>query len=123
MESLITNYTQDSKSITQLLHSTFIGNNGISDLSLQKSFTNFVQKIADSSKCVLRNLLTPIRSDCRSTTGCNLRIVLLVNKTNQDVVTRKDVDAQIYVNTAINGKSTSRKKFRKLRTKGGNANP
>lgn len=45
--------------------------------SLRKRFVNFICKVKDSSKAILRHLLYEIRSDCRSTTGNNIRKILL----------------------------------------------
>ena len=65
--------------------------------SLLKRFTNFVHRLSNSSKCVLRHVLSTVKTDCRSTTGNNLRnIMLLVNKISLDDVTSKDLDKQIY---------------------------
>ena len=44
-------------------------------------------------------MLLIVKADCRSTTGNNLRrLMLQVNKTNLDVVTKKDLDTQVYDN-------------------------
>ena len=44
--------------------------------SLIKRFINFIGKLSSSSKTPLTNLLHTIKSDCRSTTGRNLRHIL-----------------------------------------------
>ena len=41
-------------------------------------------------------MLSTVKTDCCSTTGNNLRNMLLVNKTTLDDVTSKDLDKQIY---------------------------
>ena len=65
--------------------------------SLHVRFVNFVKNIATSNKTVLRNMLSTIKYDCRSTTGHNLRkIMLMVNKTNVDAITSDDLKIQIY---------------------------
>ncbi len=45
--------------------------------SLKKRFLNFLSKIRESKKSVLRHMLIEIEDDCRSTTGRNLRILRL----------------------------------------------
>ena len=45
--------------------------------SLKKRFVNFVCKVKESEKCVLRHMLYEIEKDCRSTTGKNIRALLL----------------------------------------------
>ena len=68
--------------------------------SLLKRFTNFVHRLTNSSKCVLRHVLSTVKTECRSTTGNNLRnIMLLVNKTTLADVTSKALDKQIYAIT------------------------
>ena len=46
---------------------------------------------------VIKNMLSYVKYDCRSTTGHNLhKIMLLVNKTNVDEITTDDFRSQIY---------------------------
>ena len=57
-----------------------------------KRFVNFVTSITSSKKCVLRNMLEIVERDCRSTTGRNLRkIMLLLNKTNIKNISKDDL--------------------------------
>ena len=49
--------------------------------SLMKRYINFIGRLETSSKNVLRRILHEIRDDCRSTTGRNIRKLLLENKT------------------------------------------
>ena len=59
--------------------------------SLMKRFVNFVTCITSSKQAVLRNMLTSVERDCCSTTGRNLRkIMLLLNKTNIDNISNGD---------------------------------
>ena len=44
--------------------------------SFRKRFINFIWKVQEGSKAVLRHLLYEIRNDCRSTTGKNIRKLL-----------------------------------------------
>ena len=48
--------------------------------SLKKRFLNFTKKIKGNQKPVLRNTLSVIADDCRSTTGKNLRRLTLETK-------------------------------------------
>ena len=50
--------------------------------SLKKRMLNFMVKIQISRKRALRNMLSVVRSDCRSTTGRNLRRLLLEQADN-----------------------------------------
>ena len=60
--------------------------------SLMKRFVNFVRSITSSKKCVLRNMLEIVERDCRSTTGRNLRkIMLLLIKTNIKNISKDDL--------------------------------
>ena len=71
--------------------------------AMLKRFVNFIQMMASSSKRVLRFLLMQVKHDCRSTTGRNLRkIMLLLNKTNKDTITKDDLNNQVYVNVPSN---------------------
>ena len=45
--------------------------------SVKKRFINFINKIREGKKKVLRNVLQEIEKDCRSTTGRNIRKILL----------------------------------------------
>ena len=54
--------------------------------SLKKRFVNFVMKIRNSKKPVLRNVLSVIQNDCQSTTGRNIRkLKLLTNNGADDI--------------------------------------
>ena len=65
--------------------------------SLEKRFVNFIESIRSSKKSTLRNMLSTVKYDCRSTTGRNLRnIMLRVNKTNIDKVTADDLKKEVY---------------------------
>ena len=65
--------------------------------ALLKRFVNFVNNLAKSTKMVIKNMLSCVKYECRSTTGHNLRqIMLLVNKTNVDEITTDDFRSQIY---------------------------
>lgn len=65
--------------------------------SLCKRFINFVKHITTSTKTVLRSMLRTVKYDCLSTTGYNLRkIMLLVNKSNVNDVTVHDLKQQTY---------------------------
>ena len=46
--------------------------------SLRQRFINFITKIKNSDKKVLRNVLEMIKGDCRSTTGLNIRLLKLL---------------------------------------------
>ena len=55
--------------------------------ALLKRFVNFVNNLAKSTKMVIKNMLSSVKYECRSTTGHNLRIImLLVNNTNVDEI-------------------------------------
>ena len=57
-----------------------------------KRFVNLVKSITSSKKLVLRNMLAVVERDCRSTTGRNLRkIMLLLNKANIDNISKDDL--------------------------------
>ena len=47
-------------------------------ISLYKRFLNFISSIKTSSKSILKNMLNLIKDDCQSTTGRNLRKLLLL---------------------------------------------
>ena len=49
-------------------------------ITLMKRFLNFVQQIENSSKVLPKLLLQTIRNDARSTTGSNLRNILLLTR-------------------------------------------
>ena len=51
--------------------------------SLTKRFINFIGKLETSRKTVIRQILHEIRHDCRSTTGHNIRKLLLENNALQ----------------------------------------
>ena len=65
--------------------------------SLRKRFINFICKVQESSKAVLRHLLYEIRNDCRSTTGKNIRKLLL----EYDEMKLADIDIKSVVYTDI----------------------
>ena len=46
-------------------------------IALQKRFINFTSKIMESKKDTLRKMMLLVKEDCRSTTGKNLRYILL----------------------------------------------
>ena len=56
--------------------------------SLKKRYVNFIEKLRTSKKAVLRQVLHVIRNDCRSTTGRNIRKLLLEN----DALQLYDID-------------------------------
>ena len=65
--------------------------------SLQKRFIKFIDSIKSSTKLVLRNMLEIIKHDCRSTTGRNVRqIMLLLDKGNINEVSNNDFKKQTY---------------------------
>ena len=62
---------------------------------LLKRFVSFVENIANSAKTVLRNMLSVVKHDCRSTTGRNLRnIMILVGKSNVNNISKDDLRSQ-----------------------------
>ena len=66
--------------------------------TLLKRFLKFVESIQSSEKMVLKKMLAMIKQDCRSTTGRNLRkIMLLLGKTDFDKISSDDFRDQIYV--------------------------
>ena len=52
--------------------------------SLYSRFINFVDKLNSSKKSAVRNLFNVVKNDCRSTTGSNIRKIML--KTNRNCV-------------------------------------
>ena len=53
--------------------------------SVIRNFLNFISRVRHSSKPVLRQLYGIVKYDVRTTTGCNLRnILLLTNLTSVD---------------------------------------
>ena len=46
-------------------------------LALMKRFINFTEKLSCSRKCATRNIFHTIINDCRSTSGMNLRRIML----------------------------------------------
>ena len=50
---------------------------------LIKRFLNFISKIRASKKSILNHILKHIEEDCRSTTGLNLRNILLLSDINR----------------------------------------
>ena len=47
-------------------------------LTLIRNYLNFIQKVKQSSKQVMKQLYNVAKSDVRTTTGCNLRNILLL---------------------------------------------
>ena len=65
--------------------------------SLFKRLIRFIQKIGSCKKGALKTLLRAVKHDCRSTTGANLRkIMLRVNKHNVDNLHVEDIDKLEY---------------------------
>ena len=65
--------------------------------ALLKRFLNFVTMIASSTKRVFRSMLSVVKNDCRSTTGNNLRkIMLMLNKNNLDPIAKYDLSNLLY---------------------------
>ena len=65
--------------------------------ALLKRFLNVVTMIASSTKRVLRSMLSVVKNDCRSTTGNNLRkIMLMLNKNNLDPIAKYDLSNLSY---------------------------
>ena len=62
--------------------------------SLRRRFISFLQRIQQSKKTVLRNILMEIQNDCRSTTGKNLRNLQLI--TGEVDLTKMNVDQNPY---------------------------
>ena len=64
--------------------------------SLLKRFVNFVNSIESSKKPVLRNILKIVKEDCRSTTGSNLRKIMLeLGKRHVNEISKVDINNQI----------------------------
>ena len=64
---------------------------------LLKRFLGFVRQVENSPKLLPKSLLTLIKNDTRSTTGSNLRnIMLLLQKNRIEEINAKDVDTLIY---------------------------
>ena len=67
--------------------------------SLKQRFIKFVRKISESNKAVLRAMFHTIKLDCRSTTGSNLRKLLLDrNKTSVNQLREENFKSDVYVN-------------------------
>ena len=65
--------------------------------SLLKRFVNFVNSIESSKKSVMRNMLKIVKQDCRTTTGRNLRkLMLVLEKRNVDEISKVDFKNQNY---------------------------
>ena len=61
--------------------------------SLMKRFINFIEKVAVSPKYVMRRVFVAVKSDCRSTSGNNLRKIMLQAKKNvADNIVNSEVD-------------------------------
>ena len=52
-------------------------------LNLHKRFINFTNKLATSKKTAVRGLFDAIKNDCQSTTGHNLRSLMLYYQTDR----------------------------------------
>ena len=52
--------------------------------NLYKRFVTFTQKLATSEKAPLRNLFNRVKRDCRSTSGSNLRNLMLRYRVKRD---------------------------------------
>ena len=65
--------------------------------SLYKRLIRFIQKIDSCTKGTVKTFLGAVKHDCRSTTGANLRkIMLMVNKHNVDEIQVDDIDQMQY---------------------------
>ena len=65
--------------------------------ALYTRFVNFTKKLKTSSKSIIRNLFRTIESDCRSTTGHNLRkIMLKTQNVSIDNITVNDIKSLCY---------------------------
>ena len=70
-------------------------------LALIKRFIKFTQKIANSTKTPMKTLYNCIRKDCKSTTGNNLRrIMLLLDVDNIDYISTKMLEKMKYHETS-----------------------
>ena len=58
------------------------------NISIWKRFLKFTRLLSESQKIVLNNIYSIVKDDCRSTTGNNLRQIML--KTGHDVYTKAD---------------------------------
>ena len=58
------------------------------NISIWKRFLKFTRLLSESRKTVLKNMFSIIKNDCRSTTGNNLRQIML--KTGHDVYIKAD---------------------------------
>ena len=66
-------------------------------LALIRKFINFTQKITNSTKTPMKTLYNCIRKDCRSTTGNNLRRILLFLDVNIiDCINMKSLEKMKY---------------------------
>ena len=65
--------------------------------SLYSRYIGFVEKVKSSAKPGMINLLNVVKYDCRSTTGSNLRkIMLKTGKNHVDDIKSKDINALPY---------------------------
>ena len=72
-------------------------------LALIKRFVNFTTKVMESKKEVLRKMMVIVKEDCRSTTGKNLRTILLrVGKSNVNELSHHDIKGLVYHNIPTN---------------------
>ena len=66
--------------------------------NLHKRFINFTNKLATSKKTAVRGLLDAIKNDCQSTTGHNLRLLMLYYQTDRIKDLKSDItDDRQYV--------------------------
>ena len=75
--------------------------------SLLKRFVNFVNSIESSKKSVMRNLLKIVKQDCHTTTGRNLRkLMLVLEKRNVDEISKVDLKIKFTIlsHLAMNGR-------------------
>ena len=67
-------------------------------LSLYTRFLNFINSIKNSSKGILKNMLDLIKYDCQSTTGRNLRKLLLsTEKAHIEELTSDDLKTCVFM--------------------------
>ena len=65
--------------------------------SMYVRFIKFTESLQSSPKSLLRNLLNLLKHDCRSTTGANLRkIMLLVGRTRIEDLSTEDITKLCY---------------------------
>ena len=68
--------------------------------SMYARFINFVEKLKTCKKSIIRNLLRTVKADCRSTTGHNLRKIMLITKrVSTDDITGDEIKSLAYYAT------------------------